>query len=72
MAIIRVFFPYKFNNDFYHLANMVKQLTSKGQKVIAYWLSIKGTKMWELYRLSPHLVLVSKNCLFLSSLPFKL
>lgn len=45
---------------------MIKQLTSKGQKVIAYWLSIKGAKMCELYKLLPHLVLVSKNYLLLS------
>lgn len=51
---------------------MIKQLTSKGQKVIAYWLSIKGAKMCELYKLSPHLVLVSKNYLLLSSLLLKL
>lgn len=51
---------------------MVKQVTSKGQKVMAYWLSIKGTKMGELYSLSLHLVLVSKSYLSLSSLPFKL
>lgn len=51
---------------------MVKQVTSKGQKVTAYWLSIKGANMRELYRRSLHLVLVAKSYLFLSSLLFKL
>ena len=54
----------------YHIAVMVKQMTSKGQKVIAYWLSAKGAKMGEPFTF--HLALVSKKCMFLSSSLFKL
>ena len=49
---------------------MVNQMISKGQKVIAYWLSVKGAKMGEPFTF--HLALLSKNCMFLSFLLFKI
>lgn len=61
--IIR-FFPYKFNNDFYHTVSMDKHV-SKGQKVIACWLKKPNYVSCTNYL---HLVLVSKSNLFLSSL----
>ena len=56
----------------YHIAVMVKQMTSKGQESTAYRLSAKGAKMGEPFTFHLAVALVSKKCMFLSSLLFKL